>query len=106
MAAAMSQTLPSFYSNYCQNSLFTSVSSDFCEKFIVTNNFCVSTHNSYCSLENCKLHILLIGSSFDQILQRLGNFHFTYQIIDCLNSVQIQILFECYLINWRSFQST
>ena len=28
-------------------------------------------------------HILLIGSSFDQILQRLGNFLFTNQIIDC-----------------------
>ena len=60
-----------------------SVSGDFYEKYIVTNCFSVSTHNSYCSLENCKFDILLIGSSFDQILQRLGNFHFTYQIIDC-----------------------
>ena len=80
----MCQALPSFYSDYCQKSLFISVSSDLYEKYIVTNNFCVSTHNSYCSLENCKFHILLIGSSFDQILQRLGNFHFTYQTIDCL----------------------
>ena len=44
----------------------------------------VSTHNSYCSLENCEFHILLIGSSFDQILQRLSNFNFTYRNIDCL----------------------
>ena len=87
MAAAMCQALPSFHSEYCQKSLFISVSSDFYEKYIVTNNFCVSTHNCYCSLENCKFHILLIGSSFDQILQRLGNFHFTYQIIDCLYSL-------------------
>ena len=64
--------------------LFISVSSAFYEKYIVTNNFCISTHNSYSSLENCKFHILLIGSSFDQILQRLGNFYFTCQIIDCL----------------------
>ena len=40
--------------------------------------------NSYCSLENCKFHILLIGSYFNQTLQRLGNSLFTYQIIDCL----------------------
>ena len=64
--------------------LFVSISSDFYEKYIVTQHFCVSTHNSYRSLENCKFHIFLIGSYFDQILQRLGNFHFTYQIIDCL----------------------
>ena len=84
MAAALCQALPSFYSEYYQKSLFISVPSDFYEIYIVTKNFCVSTHNSYCSLENCEFHILLIGSSFDQILQRLGNFHFTYQIIDCL----------------------
>ena len=84
MAAAVCQALPSFFSEYCQKSLFNSVSSEFYEKHIVTNNFCVSTHNTYCSLKNCKFHILLNCSSFDQILQRLGNFHFTYQIIDCL----------------------
>ena len=83
MAAAICQALPSFFSEYCQKSLFISVSSDFYEKYIVTNNFCVSTHNSYCSLENCNFHILLIGSFFDQILQRLGNFQ-AGQIIDCL----------------------
>ena len=74
---------PAFIQSIVKNR-YISVSSDFYEKYIVTNNFCVSTHNSYCSLEDCKFHILLIGSSFDQILQRLGNFHFTYQIIDCL----------------------
>ena len=84
MAAAMCQALPSFYSDYCQKPQFIFVSSDFYEKNIVTHNFCVSTHNYYCSLENCTFHKLLIGSSFDQILQRLGNFHFTYQVFDCL----------------------
>ena len=100
MAAAMCKALPRFYSDFCQKSLFISVSSDSYskQKYKVTNSFCVSTHNSYCcSLKNCKLHILLIGSSFDQILQRLGNFHFTYQVIDCLYN---RILFECYVINW------
>ena len=60
------------------------VSINFYKKYVVTKIFCVSTHNSYCSLGNFKFHILLIGSSFDQILQRLGNFLFRYQIIDCL----------------------
>ena len=62
---------------YCQKLLFTSVSSDFFEIYIATNNFCVSSHKFYCSLENFNFHILLIGSSFDRYLQRLGNFHFT-----------------------------
>ena len=84
MATAMSQALPSFCSDYCQKLLFISVSSNFYEKYIVTKKFCFSTHNSYCSLEKCKFHILLIGSFFDQILQQLGNFQFTDQIIDCL----------------------
>ena len=47
----------------------------------------MSTHKSYCCLENCKLHILLIGSSFDQILQRWVNFQFTFQIFDCLHTL-------------------
>ena len=74
MAALMCQALPSFCSDYCQKWLFISVLGDFYEKNMVTNNFCVSTHNSSCSLEICKFHILLIGSSFDQSLQQLGNF--------------------------------
>ena len=72
MAAAMCQAPPSFYSDYCQKFLFISVFRYFYEKYMVTNNFFVSTHNFYCSLENCKFHILLIGSSFDQTLQQLG----------------------------------
>ena len=75
---------PDFIQIIVKKSLFISVSSDFYKQYVVTNNFCVSTHNSYCSLENSKFHILLIDSSFDQILQRLDNFNFTYQIIDCL----------------------
>ena len=58
-----------FFSNYCKKSLLISISSDFYEKHLVTQNFCVSTNNSYCSLQNLKFHILLIVSSFDQILR-------------------------------------
>ena len=79
MATALGQALSSFYSKVVENRVLSKI-----EKYIVTKNLCVSTVNYYCSLENCKFQILLIGLSFYQILQRLGNFHFTYQIIDCL----------------------
>ena len=84
MAAAMCQTLPSFYSDYCKKSLFISVSSDFYEKYIVTKDHCVSTHNILCSLENCKFHLALIGISLCQIFQRLDKYVYMYQEIDCL----------------------
>ena len=60
------------------------VKNHFLFPFQVTNNFCVSNHISHCSLEKCNFHILLIGTSFAHILQLLGSFHFTYQIINCL----------------------
>ena len=34
-------------------------------------------------MENCKFHLVLIGSLLDQILQRLDKYHFTYQNVDC-----------------------
>ena len=84
MAAAMCQALPSFCSDYCKKSLFIFVSSDFYEKYIVTQDYCVSTHISLCSLENCKFHLVLIGISLSQIFQRLDKFAYIYQEIDCL----------------------
>ena len=84
MAAAMCQALPSFYSNYCKKSLFISVSSDFYEKYMVTQDFCVSTHNSLFCLENCKFHLVSIGISLSQIFQRLDKYVYMYQEIDCL----------------------
>ena len=84
MAAAMCQALPSFYSDYNSKSLLISVSNDFYEKYIVTHDYCVSTHDSFCSLGNCKFHIILIGTSLSQILQRLDKYQYIYQEIDCL----------------------
>ena len=98
MAAAMCQALPSFYSDFCQSSLSISVSSDFYVNYIETNYFCVSIHNSHCSLKNCKFHILLIDSSFDQVLQQLATFRLTYQIIGyftlCTNTDFFRKLFH------------
>ena len=84
MAAAMCQAPPSFYSDYSRDSLFTSVSNALYEKYIVTQDYCVSTHSFLCSLDNCKFHLLLIGTTFSQILQRLDKHIYIYQEIDCL----------------------
>ena len=54
------------------------------EKLIVTQDYCLSNHSSFCPVENCKFHLVLIGSSLDQILQRLDKYRFTYQIVDCI----------------------
>ena len=83
----MCQAFPVFYSDYNEKSLFISVSENFYEKFLVTQEYCVSNHSSFCSVPNCKFHILLIGSSMDQFLQRLDKYHFTYQIVDCIYSL-------------------
>ena len=84
MASAICQAYPTFYSDYNAKSLFISVSENFYEKIIVTQDYCVSNHSSFCPVENCKFSLVLIGSSLDQILQRLDKYHFTYQIVDCI----------------------
>ena len=84
MAAAMCQALPSIYSDYNSKSLFISVFNEIYEQYIVTQDHCVSTHDPFCSLGNCKFHIILIGTSLRQILQRLDKYQFIYQEIDCL----------------------
>ena len=83
-ASALCQAYPTFYSDYKAKSLFISVSEKFYEKFIVIEDYCVFNHSSIFPVENCKFHLVLIGSSLDQILQRLDKYHFTYQIVDCI----------------------
>ena len=52
MANAMCQVLPSFYSDYNSKSLFIFVSIEFYEKYIVTQDYCVSTHDCSVPWEN------------------------------------------------------
>ena len=78
------KTLPSFYSDYSKKSLFISVANEFYENYLVTQDYCVSTHDLLCSSENCKFHLVLIGISVNQILQRLDKRIYIYQEIDCL----------------------
>ena len=80
----MCQAYTIIYSDYNAESLFISVSEKFYEKFIVTQDYCVSNHSSFCSVEMFKFHLVLIGSSLDQLLQRLDKYHFTFQIVDCI----------------------
>ena len=75
---------PASVQTIMKKSLFISVTSDLYGKYVITNNFCVPTHNSYCSLENCKFNILLVGSSFDKNLKQLDILFFTCHVIDCL----------------------
>ena len=44
----------------------------------------MSSHNTSSSLENFKFHLLLIGTSPTQILQRLDKYVYIHQEIDCL----------------------
>ena len=94
--AAMCQVLPSFYSDYCKKSLFICVFSDFYEKYIVIYDYCVSTHNSLCSLENCKFDLVLIGISLSQTFQRLDNMYTYIKKLTvftlCSNTDSIQVL--------------
>ena len=94
--AAMCQALPSFHSDYYKKSLFICVSSDFYENYIVIYDYCVSTHNSLCSLANCKFNSILIGISFSQIFQRLDNVYTYIKKLTvftlCSNTDYIQVL--------------
>ena len=94
----MCQALPNFYSDCKSKSLIISVSNDFYEKYIVTQDYCVSTHDSFCFLRNCKFHIILIGTSLSQILQRLNKYQYTYQEIDCLYTLYKHRFFS----SWKS----
>ena len=84
MASAMCQAYPTFYSDYNAKSLLISVSEYFYEKFIVNQDYCVSNLSPFCPKENCNFHSVSIGSSLDQILQRLDKNLFTYQFV-CKN---------------------
>ena len=79
----MLQALPSFYSSYSQDCLF--ISSEYYEKFLVTEQYCVAHHDSeYCPLINCKFHILLIAKTdIKELFTKLDGLCYTYQYVDC-----------------------
>ena len=82
MAAVMLQKILSFYTNYSKNSFF--ISANTYEKFIVSKEHCISRHDvKMCFLPNCRSHNILI-CNIKELLQKLDDFCFTYQHVDCL----------------------
>ena len=66
------------------------------KKYIVSHDYCVSTHNSLSSLENCKFHLVLLGKSLSQIFQRLDKYDTNMKKLTvstlCSNTDSIQVL--------------
>ena len=62
MVAAMCQALPRSFSDYKKNHYLFLYPTSFEEKHIVTQDYFVSTHKTVCFLENCKFHLVLIGT--------------------------------------------
>ena len=82
MAEIMLQTIPSFYANFSENSLF--ISANTYEKNVVCKDYCIAHHkNKTCFLPACKYHIVLLGN-VQKLLQKLDTFCFTYRHVDCL----------------------
>ena len=85
MAAIMLQTIPSFYAKFSGKSLF--ISAKTYEKFNVCKDYCIAHHDDkMCFLPACKYHIILLGEN-EVLLQKLDTFCFTYQHVDCLQSL-------------------
>ena len=85
MAAVMLQVIPSFYTNYSQNSLF--ISAKTYEKYIVSKEYCITHHDDkMCFLPNCRYHINLLGN-IKELLQKLDAFCSNYQHVDCLHTL-------------------
>ena len=85
MAAIMLQSIPSFYTQFSEKSLF--ISAKTYEKYIVCKDYCIAHHaDKTCFLPSCNYHILLLGN-VEELLKKLDTLCFTYQHVDCLYTV-------------------
>ena len=85
MGAIMLQTIPSFYAKLSEKSLFNFTNTY--EKYIVCTDYCIAHHDDKtCFLPSCKNQILLLGN-VEELLKKLDTFCFTYQHVDCLNTL-------------------
>ena len=84
MAAVMCQVLPHFYKTFCEKALFISVSVKDYRSYILTNEYVVASHNSFCPQKTCRYHIVLISSSTEDLLQKLEDLSYLYQTFNCL----------------------
>ena len=82
MAAVILQSIPSFYKNFSEKSLFISASAF--EIYLVCKDYCIAHHDDKtCFLPSCKYHIILLGN-VEELLKKLDTLCFTYQHMDCL----------------------
>ena len=92
MAAIMLQTIPSFYEEISEKSLFISATTN--EKNIVCKDYCIAQHDDRtCSLPTCIYRIVLLGN-VRELLKKLDTFCFTYQHVDCLYTL-FKYRFSC-----------
>ena len=77
MAAVMCHILPHFYKKFCEKALFVSVSVKDYKPYILTSEYVVASHNSFCPLKTFRYRIVLISSSTEDLLQKLEDLLFT-----------------------------
>ena len=78
----MLQVIPSFYTNYSEDSLFFSANTY--ETYFVSKEYCIAPHDDkVCFLPNSRYHIILIGK-FKELLEKLDAFCFNYYQVGCL----------------------
>jgi len=76
--------LPSYFNRF--NNSFIYASEDY-GKYIVTDQYAVSRHNSgFCQFEYCKYYDLLLGGG-ESILEKLVHFTFNYISVNCFYAV-------------------
>ena len=81
----MLHTIPSFYAKIAEKSLFIFATTY--EKYIVCKDYCTAHHNEKaCFLPSCKYHVILLGN-VQELLKKLDTFCFTYQHLDCLDTL-------------------
>ena len=85
MAAVMCQVLLDFYKKFCEKALFICVSVKDYKLYFLTSEYSVASHNyTFCPLKNCFYHLILISSSINELLQKMDDLSFQYQIVGCL----------------------
>ena len=80
----MCQALLSFPSGYKKKSLLISVFNEFNEKNLVSQDYCVCTHNCFYFFHS-KFYIKILGIFLNQVFNRLEKYQQIYHEIDCLH---------------------
>ena len=68
MAAVMCQVFQQFYKKGCEKALFISLCVKDYRSNILTDEYVVASHNSFCPLKTCRYQIVLISSSTEDLL--------------------------------------